>query len=165
MMIRVVLADDHDLIRRGLAAILGEQPDMTVCGIADSGEDAVAQVRDQAPDVVLLDLSMPGDGGLAAAAEILAGDTDTRALILTCHGDAAHVRAALAVGATGYVLKDAGVDQLVDAVRSVHRGEFTISPDAARALADDVALSGSRSRRHPREGVWTRTGWGRRPTR
>ncbi|GAB4006114.1 response regulator [Nocardioides ultimimeridianus] len=168
-MIRVVVADDHPLIRLGLAAILAEQPDIVVCGVAGSGEDAVVRVRDQAPDVVLLDLSMPGSGGLAAAAEIVVGGTDTRALILTCQDDAAHIRAALDVGASGYVLKDASVGELVAAVRAVHRGELVLSADAARALEEDTeedaALTAARPRRYSHGGEpRIRTGRAGRPT-
>ncbi|GAB3861845.1 hypothetical protein GCM10028801_26430 [Nocardioides maradonensis] len=161
-MIRIVLADDHPLIRHGLAAILDDQPDITVCGVAASGEDAVVQVRDQAPDVALLDLSMPGEGGLAAAAEIVVGHSATRALILTCHGDAVHIRAALAAGASGYVLKDATVAELVDAVRAVHRGELVMSPEVARALEEDTILPAAQPRRHAHGARRTRPSRGRR---
>ncbi|QSR25754.1 DNA-binding response regulator [Nocardioides aromaticivorans] len=148
-MIRVVLADDHDLVRLGITAVLSEQPDISVCGVAATGEDAVAQAHEQSPDVVLLDLTMPGAGGLAAAAEIVAADHAVRALILTGHTEPELIRAAFAAGATGYVFKDADVGQLVEAVRAVHRGEVWLSPEAAGALAGELR---DRTRRSTRRG-------------
>jgi DNA-binding NarL/FixJ family response regulator len=142
-MIRVVLADDHELIRRGLAALLEKVPDILVCGLAETGEDAVVQAREHAPDVVVLDLSMPGAGGIAAASEILAGGGTVRALMLSGRDDAALVRAALRAGATGYLLKDDDAAQVIDAIRAVHRGELRLSPDVARALAADGLDSGA----------------------
>ncbi|WP_082612083.1 MULTISPECIES: response regulator transcription factor [unclassified Nocardioides] len=140
-MIRVVLADDHELIRRGLAAVLSEQPDITVCGVAETGEGAVSQAREQSPDVVLLDLSMPGEGGLAAAAEILEEHLAAHAMIFTGHTAPELIRAAFAIGATGFVLKGTDAGEVVAAVRAVHRGEVWLSPEDAGVLAAELAVT------------------------
>ncbi len=165
-MIRVVIADDHVLVRMGIGTILGEQRDITVCGSAGTGEDAVALARTLAPDVVLLDLSMPGCGGLAAAAEIVAANAGVHVLVHSCHGAPALIRAALAVGATGYLFKGADAGQLVDAVRAVHRGDVWLCPAAATALADDLLIEDSRPPRNRGGRPRHRRGpWVRRPTR
>jgi DNA-binding NarL/FixJ family response regulator len=104
-MIRVLIADDHELIRLGLTRILASEPDIEVCGVAGTGEAAVELAQVCGPDVVLLDLTMPGAGGIAAAARIRLADPHVRVMVVSCHDDAAHVRDAIEAGATAYLLK------------------------------------------------------------
>lgn len=131
--IRVVLADDHAVLRGALAGYLAGVPDLEVVGTAGDGAEAVALVERLAPDVVLMDLQMPGMDGVAATRAIVArGGTDV--LILTSFSDADRIVAALDAGAVGYLLKDAEPDEVVQGVRQVRRGESPIHPRAARQL-------------------------------
>jgi len=134
-MIRVLIADDHETVRLGLSRVLGDEPDIEICAIAATGEAAVELTDTCDPDVVVLDLTMPGGGGIAAAARIHLTHPGVRVMVLTCHDDAAHVREAFAAGASGYILKDDRSAELVDAVRAVHRGEVRLSSDAEEALS------------------------------
>jgi len=130
-MIRVMIVDDHQVVRLGLRAIVDAQDDLEACAVATDGESAVPLAREVEPDVVIMDLSMPGMGGVAATRAILAERPSTHILVLTWHADAAHVQAALAAGATGYLLKGDESQRLVDAVRAVHRGEDRMSEGLA----------------------------------
>jgi DNA-binding NarL/FixJ family response regulator len=133
-MIRVLIADDHQVLRLGLRAIMDAQVDLETCGVAVDGETAVLLARELEPDVVTMDLSMPGMGGVAAIRAILADRPSTRVLVLSWHADRDHVRAAMAAGATGYLLKGDESQRVVEAVRAVHRGEDRLSPGLARHL-------------------------------
>ena len=126
-MIRVLIVDDHQVVRLGLRAIVDWESDLEACGVAADGESALSLVRDCKPDVVIMDLSMPGMGGVEATRAILQESPSTHVLVLTWHADADHVRAAMAAGATGYLLKGDESQRLVDAVRAVHRGEDRMS--------------------------------------
>jgi DNA-binding NarL/FixJ family response regulator len=150
-MIRVLIADDHELIRMGLTRILTAEADIEVCGVAETGETAVELVSSCRPDVVLLDLTMPGAGGIAAAVRIRRADPQVRVMVVSCHDDAAHIRDAFAAGATAYILKDESSAAVVDAVRAVHQGEVRMSADAADALGEALGgVSGERSTRRER---------------
>ncbi len=127
--IRVLLADDHAVLRAGLRMLLDAQPDMEVVGEAADGEAAVSQARELRPDVLLLDLTMPGAGGLPAIERVRAVAPQTRVLVLTMHEAPAYVRSALAAGAAGYVRKSAADAALLSAIRAVHRGRRPIDPD------------------------------------
>ena len=120
--IRVLIADDHAVVRTGLRALLRAQPDMEVVGEAEDGLVVGSRSRDLAPDVVLLDLTMPGRGGIAAVADIRRASPSTKILVLTMHDDDAYVRLAASAGVDGYVLKRALADELVAAIRTVHGG-------------------------------------------
>jgi DNA-binding NarL/FixJ family response regulator len=133
-MIKVLIVDDHQVLRLGLRAIVDAQSDLRTCGVAPDGETAIPLAREAQPDVVIMDLSMPGMGGLEAMRAILAERPSTRVLVLTWHADGDHVRAAMAAGATGYLLKGDESQRLVDAVRAVHRGEDRLSDGLARHL-------------------------------
>jgi DNA-binding NarL/FixJ family response regulator len=130
----VVIADDQRLFANGLARIIGVQPDMEVVGEAHTGEEAVSLCLHEEPDVVLMDLSMPGMGGLSAARKILSLLPRTRVLILTVHTDDAHVFQGIKAGAQGYILKDCTPEDLTRAIRVVHAGETIMSPDIARKM-------------------------------
>lgn len=132
--IRVLLVDDHRAFRSGLRALLGTAPDLEVCAEAGSGEEAVAAVRTHHPDVVLLDLTMPGIGGVAAAEQIVAASPHSRVLVLSMSDDDRSVLAALRAGARGYLLKGSGRAQILRAVRSVAAGEAALGPSVAARL-------------------------------
>jgi DNA-binding NarL/FixJ family response regulator len=132
----VVVADDQPLIREGLARVLNSQPDLEVVGQAVDGIQAVELVAERAPDVAILDVRMPGLDGIEATRRILAdaGEHASRILVITTFNLDAYVYEALRAGASGFLLKDAGAVKLLDAVRTVARGEALIDPAATRAL-------------------------------
>ena len=130
----MVIADDQRLFANGLARIIGVQPDMEVVGEAHTGEEAISLCLDKEPDVVLMDLSMPGMGGLRAARKILSLLPRTRVLILTVHTDDAHVFQGIKAGAQGYILKDCTPEDLTSAIRAVHAGDTIMSQDIAKKM-------------------------------
>ncbi len=133
--IRVLIADDHPLVRDGIAALIERQADMVVVGEASSGEEAVEQFGVLRPDVTLMDVQMPGQGGLDAIEAIRARFADAIILVLTTYpGDAQAVRA-MRAGASGYLLKNAVRKELIDAIHAVHAGRRAVSADIAHAIA------------------------------
>lgn len=134
-LIRVVLADDHTVVRAGLKAVLGTARDIDVVGEAKDGAEAVALVDRFHPDVVVMDLSMSGMDGATATKEIVAKGGDTRVLILTMHPEEEFLVPLLEAGAAGYLVKSAADRELVDAVRAVSKGDVFVRPSAARVLA------------------------------
>jgi DNA-binding NarL/FixJ family response regulator len=148
-MTRVLLVDDHRLVRAGLAGLIDAAPDLDVVGEAADGRQAIDVARRTAPDVVLMDVSMPVLDGIAATRELLGEQPALRIVALTSFAESAKVGEMLRAGAVGYLLKDCDPDQLLDAVRAAARGEAPIDPRAAVALLpgrqdDDpaAALSG-----------------------
>jgi NarL family two-component system response regulator LiaR len=129
--IRLFLADDHAVVRKGLEALIATQPDMTVIGTAVDGEDAVQQVATLQPDVILLDLQMPRKTGLEAIQEINTADPQARILILTSFSEDDTVFAAIKAGALGYLLKDSSPQELIQAIRNVYNGRSSLHPDIA----------------------------------
>ena len=121
--IRILLVDDHPLVRDGLKRTLVSMVGVIVVGEAASGEEAVVSARDLEPDLVIMDLSLPRMTGIEASRLIKAQSPATRILALTMHGDEVYVRNALEAGASGYVVKDARPSELVEAIEAVHRGE------------------------------------------
>jgi DNA-binding NarL/FixJ family response regulator len=136
--IRIVVADDHQVVRAGVRAVLASEPDVVVVGEASDGAAALAQVTELGPDVLLLDLGLAGDG-LALLARAREQSPSTRILILSMHGDGQHVRSALDAGASGYVVKGAGVEALVSALRAVSAGQHFLDADAEAALQEPAA--------------------------
>jgi len=130
------LADDHAVLRAGLKALLGMQPDLMVVGEAGDGDEALRLAESLRPDVVLLDISMPGVDGLAALRQMRQCAPMSRTLILTMHADEGFLRAALAEGAAGYILKRSAEGDLLAAIRAVARGEAFLDPALTRALID-----------------------------
>lgn len=133
--IRVLLVDDHVVVRAGLRAVLSMAKDIEVVSDAASGREAVALATRIKPDVVVMDISMGEPNGLAVTPEVLAASPSSRVLILTMHGEEEYLTAALRAGASGYLVKSAATRELVDAVRSVARGDVYVQPAAARVLA------------------------------
>jgi DNA-binding NarL/FixJ family response regulator len=133
-MIRVLVVDDHPVLRSGLEQLVSGAADMEVVGTASDGGVALDRVRETAPDVVLMDLQMPGVDGVTATRTILAETTGTQVLVLTSFSDGERIVAALDAGAVGYLLKDADPDDVLDGIRAVSRGESPINPRAAREL-------------------------------
>ena len=133
-MIRVVLVDDHAVVRQGLAALVDGSADMEVVGTAADGGEALEVVRTSHPEVVLMDLQMPGTDGVAATRAIVEAGLGVQVLVLTSFSDEERIVAALDAGAVGYLLKDAEADDVLDGIRAVSRGESPIHPRAARAL-------------------------------
>jgi DNA-binding NarL/FixJ family response regulator len=137
-MIRVLIADDHEVVRIGLSRLLEATTDMELVGAAGDGEEAVALVAEHAPDVVLMDLSMPGVDGTEATRRIAAAHAGTRVVILTSFSDRDGILDAVDAGAVGYLLKDAEPEELLRGVRAAARGESPLDPKAAGALLSAV---------------------------
>jgi len=135
-MIRVILVDDHPVVRAGLAGILQAEPDVEVVGEAASATEAVTVARAQAPDVVLMDLRMPGGDGVMATAGVLEAAPSTRVVVLTTYESDADILGAVEAGAAGYLLKDASRAELVAAIRAAARGETVLAPSVATRLVD-----------------------------
>lgn len=132
--IRVVVVDDHEVVRAGLRMLLARFPDLALVGEAGDGEQAMAVVASEIPDVVLMDLSMPVMDGVAATARLAAEHPEVPVVALTTFADRDHVTAAIDAGAVGYLLKDADPDALAGAIRAAARGEAPLDPRAARML-------------------------------
>lgn len=133
--IRVLLADDHAVVRAGLKAVLGAAKDIEVIGEARDGEEAIAMTLRLKPDVVVMDLSMPGMDGTSATRALAEQRPETRVLVLTMHAEEEYLVPLLEAGAAGYLMKSAADRDLVDAVRAVAHGDVYVRPSAARALA------------------------------
>ncbi|MDP9736568.1 response regulator transcription factor [Curtobacterium sp. 260] len=133
-MIRVVVADDHPIVRAGIVALLQDADDVEVVGQASDGDGAVATVLAERPDVVLMDLRMPGCTGDAATARILAREPGIRVLILTTYESDDQILAAIEAGAAGYLLKAAPESEILAGLRATARGETALAPSAAAAL-------------------------------
>src|SRR3954471_8431214 len=136
--IRVVLADDHAVVRAGLKAVLGAARDIEVIGEAKNGRDAVALVERFKPDVVVMDLTMPELDGTAATKEIVAKGLQTKVLVLTMHTEEDYLVPLMEAGAAGYLVKSAADRELVDAVRAVAHGDLYVRAAAARVLAKNL---------------------------
>ena len=133
-MIRVLLVDDQHLIRAGLRMLCDAQPDIEVVGEADNGRDAIALAARLAPDVVVMDLRMPGVDGITATSRVLADRPAVRVLVLTTFGDDDHLYPALTAGACGFLLKDAPPAELVDGIRRAAAGDSPFSQDVLQRL-------------------------------
>ncbi|MCE2940360.1 MAG: response regulator [Gemmatimonadota bacterium] len=138
-LIRVLLVDDHAVVRSGLKAVLGGARDVDVIGEAADGRDIVALATRLNPDVIVMDLSMGQVDGLTAIKELRAARAPGRILVLTMHGEEEYLMPALEAGANGYLVKSAADRELVDAVRAVARGDTYVQPTAARVLARGIA--------------------------
>ena len=135
--IRILIADDHTIVRTGLTALLGTVPGMEVVGEARNGEEAVRQTAKLKPDVVVMDLMMPKKDGAAATAEIVSSLPGTRVIILTSFGASDAIARALDAGATGAMMKDSPNSSLIAAIRAVASGKSAIAPEVRRIIASD----------------------------
>lgn len=137
-MIRLLLVDDHAIVRAGLRALLEGEADLHVAGEADNGRTAVELAARLQPDVVLLDLSMPGSNGIDAIARLRAAAPRARLLVLSMHAAPEYVRPALRAGAHGYIVKGSGLEDLLVAIRAVAAGERFLGPEAMQVQASDA---------------------------
>jgi len=139
--IAVMLVDDHAVVRMGFRLLIEAAPDMRVVAEAESGEDAVRRIEEARADVVILDISMPGIGGLEAVHRILARAPQARILVLSAHEDAMHARRVLKAGAAGYLTKRSAAEALIEAIRAVFQGRSFLEPQIARQLELQQALA------------------------
>ncbi|MEA2246527.1 MAG: hypothetical protein QOH46_1056 [Solirubrobacteraceae bacterium] len=133
-MIRVLIADDHGVIRDGLGRLISALPDMELVGTAGDGAEAVDRARELEPDVILMDLDMPKVDGIEATRRVLADRPGTAVLVLTSFSDRPRILGALEAGACGYLLKDVASDEVADGIRAAARGESPLDPRAARTI-------------------------------
>jgi DNA-binding NarL/FixJ family response regulator len=133
-MIRVVLADDHGVIRDGLGRLIASFDDIELVGVAADGAEAIAVAAEQAPDVVLMDLDMPGIDGIEATRRVLEDRPGTAVLVLTSFSDRPRILGAIEAGACGYLLKDVAAEEVAEGIRAAARGESPIDPRAARTI-------------------------------
>jgi len=141
MTIKIILADDHQIVRQGLRSLLAGEPDMEVVGEADNGHETVKLVEQLDPDVVIMDISMPDLNGIEATRRLLAECTGVKVIALSMHSDSLFVLNMLRSGASGYLLKDCALEELVEAIRTVMRSQTYISPGVSDLLIQDIACS------------------------
>ncbi|HYW45708.1 MAG TPA: response regulator transcription factor [Bryobacteraceae bacterium] len=154
--IRVLLTDDHTLFRQGIRTLLSAEPDMEVAGEAANGSDAVTVARQTRPDVVLMDIGMAGMSSFEATRQIRKERPDTRVVFLSMYDDEDYVSECVDMGANGYILKESPSDQLLTAIREVHRGGSFLSPRLLSRLVDDFRTGGHGAIRQPRFGTLTK---------
>ena len=147
--IRLLLADDHAVVRSGLRMLLEAQPDMTIIGEAETGQEAIRRVAELSPDVVLMDIEMPGMNGIEATRRIKANAPASAVLALTMYEDDQYFFEMLRAGASGYVPKRAAPDELVSAIRAVSRGEVFLYPSLAGRLVQDYLRRGPAGEEEP----------------
>jgi two-component system invasion response regulator UvrY len=133
--INVFLADDHELVRTGIRRLLEDVRGLKVVGESDSGEAAVKWCRTAHPDIILMDMNMPGIGGLEATRKILRFNPDIKIIVLTIHTENPFPTQVMKAGAAGYLTKGAGIDEMITAIRAVHAGQRYISPEIAQQMA------------------------------
>ncbi|WP_433890598.1 response regulator [Streptomyces sp. CA-111067] len=150
-MIRILLADDHPVVREGLRAMLDAEPDLEVVGEASSGPQAEALSASLRPDIVLMDLRMPGGGGVESIVRMTAAGLPSRVVVLTTYETDGDILRAVEAGAAGYLLKDLARAELADSVRSAARGETVLAPSVAARLVDQLRHRPERPRLSERE--------------
>jgi DNA-binding NarL/FixJ family response regulator len=145
MSIKVILADDHKIMRDGLRSLLEKEPDIEVVAEAEDGRTAVQQVQELSPDIVIMDVSMQDLNGIEATRQIIAKYPDVKVLALSMHSDKTYVAGILSAGASGYLLKDSAFDELAEAIRVVISGQFYLSSRVAGIVTKDYVrhLSGA----------------------
>ena len=134
-MISVLVVDDHELVRSGISRMLADDPDIEVVGEVASGEEAIDAVRNKRPDIVLMDIRMPGIGGLEATRKILRLDDSIRVIVVTACADDPYPTRVMQAGATAYITKGADIREMVRAIRMAHAGQRYISPEIAQKMA------------------------------
>ncbi|HEX6733207.1 MAG TPA: response regulator transcription factor [Azonexus sp.] len=146
---RVLIVDDHALLRAGLRALLASEPDLEVVGEADNGRDAIRDAASLAPDLVLMDITMPGTNGLEAIAGLKQRHPAVRVLVLTIHKTHEYIQESLTAGADGYILKGASQDELRLAVRTVLQGKVYLTPDISERIVDGYLGGGKNAAPNP----------------
>lgn len=141
-MIRVMVVDDHELVRTGISRILNDAPGVRVVGEAASGEEALEVVREKTPDVLLMDVSMPGIGGLEATRKLVKYDANLKVIVVSVHSEEPFPSRMLKAGASGYLTKGCAVDEIVAAIKAVYSGERYLGADIAQTLALKMAPGG-----------------------
>jgi len=142
--IRVLIVDDHTIVRKGIRALLAEIEGIEVVGEADNGQEAVAQAETLHPDVILMDLAMPKMDGIEATRQIKASQPESRILVMTSFAADDKVFPAIKAGALGYLLKESAPEDLVQAIRQIHRGESSLHPTIARKVLQEITHSADR---------------------
>ena len=140
--LRIIIADDHTLVRAGLVTLMARMSDMEVVGEANNGREAVRMARDLEPDIALMDIAMPELNGLEAADRVHRDTPKTRVIILSMHANEEYVAQALKSGASGYLLKDAATTELEMALKAVAQGQFYLSPSISRQVVDSYLHGG-----------------------
>lgn len=147
MSIRVLLVDDHPVVRQGLRRMLELEEDMEVVGEAANAEEALAQIEATSPSIVLMDIKMPGVGSIEAIRQIRERHPETDTIVLTLYGDQ-YLTQAIEAGAMGYLVKDVGGEELIEAIRVVHRGQSILHPSLSRELFTEFASLSKGKRSH-----------------
>lgn len=156
MKIRILLADDHTILRDGIRSLIEDEPDMEVVGEAEDGITVVKLADSLKPDVILMDLAMPLLNGLEATRQIRKNNPHAKILILTMHENEEYIRQVLAAGAMGYILKDAAARELLGAIRAVNKGEVVLSPAITRLIVTDYLRWGDLSPQDSADGLTDR---------
>ncbi len=151
--IRIILVDDHTILRDGIRALLEGEPDLVVIGEAEDGRSAVNLTRQLIPDVVLMDIAMPLMNGLEATRQIIHDYPKVKVLVLSMYDNEEYIRNSLAHGAMGYILKDASADELIDAIRAVNRGETILSPAVTRLVVENYLRWGDLKKDNNADGL------------
>lgn len=138
---RILLVDDHAIVRLGLMTLLNDQPDMEVVGEASTAAEAISVVKNTQPDVVLMDIRIPGEGGIEATRQIVSLFPESRVVILTSFADDELIMRAISAGAIGYVLKQVGNEELIRAIQAAARGEATLDPSTTTRLLSQLRES------------------------
>lgn len=142
---KILIAEDHTLVRAGIRALLSAEPDFEVVGEVATGEDAVRMAYETRPDVVLMDLNMPGRGGMHAIGEIKRRTPEVKVLVITMHKTDEYIQEALRSGAAGYILKESGHDELRAAIRTVISGRVYLSPEVSERVVSNMITTGPRA--------------------
>jgi NarL family two-component system response regulator LiaR len=153
--IRVLIVDDHTIVRKGIRALLATEPDIQVVGEAQDGQEAITEAKRLYPDVVLMDLVMPVMSGPEAIRYIVAHHPDIHILVLTSFADVDKVLPAIKAGALGYLLKDSGPDELLRAIRQVYRGNSSLHPAIARKLLQEIVMPANQQDPPPQQSPLT----------
>jgi len=133
--IKILLVDDHAVVRMGFKMLIEAEDDITVIGEAESGEGAIKLFQELKPDIIVMDITMPGIGGIEAIDRIMAKDKNTKILVLSAHEDSVHPKRVLNAGAMGYLTKRSAAEELIKAIKSIHQGKRYLEPSIAQQMA------------------------------
>ncbi|CAM8387092.1 CitB Response regulator containing a CheY-like receiver domain and an HTH DNA-binding domain [Candidatus Methylopumilus universalis] len=133
--IKILLVDDHAVVRMGFKMLIEAEDDITVIGEAESGEGAIKLFQELKPDIIVMDITMPGIGGIEAIDRIMAKDNNTKILVLSAHEDSVHPKRVLNAGAMGYLTKRSAAEELIKAIKSIHQGKRYLEPSIAQQMA------------------------------